>query len=145
MTQGASIITSQWTFLESELLLRNAALDVEIRLDRAALVQAPLDRLPIVLGTYREGTLEIAFEIERSHHTFGTHSSGPFSVVWWCIDLNVVPSDKRVAVSRSRDWERLERGLGEGLKAFVLQMPSNGAINQIHLVGGLIAIIRFLG
>ena len=137
MLQGANIITPQWTFLESELLLRNAALDAELRLDRAVLVQAPADCLPAVSGIYREGTSEIAFEIERSHLTFGTHSSGPFSVLWWCIDLNAVHAGERgVAASHSSDWQRLERGLGEGLQAFVLQMPSNGATNQIHLVGG---------
>lgn len=139
MLQGANIITPQWTFLESELLLRNAALDAELRLDRGVLIQAPADCLPAVSGIYREGTSEIAFEIERSHLTLGTHSSGPFSVVWWCIDLNAVHSGMRgVAANHSSDWQRLERGLGEGLQAFLLQMPSNGATNQIHLVGGFV-------
>lgn len=119
--------------------LRNAALDVEICLDRSALVHAPVDRLPAASGTYRTGTIEIAFEIERCHLMSGTHSSGPLSIVWWCIDLNDARIGRRsVAQSPDLDWHRVERGLGEGLREFVLQMPPNQAMNMIHLVGGFV-------
>jgi hypothetical protein len=133
------VIVRQWIFLESELRLRNAALDVEIWLDRSALVHAPVDRLPAVSGTYRAGTIEIAFEIERCHLMSGSHSSGPLSTVWWCIDLNDARIGRRsVAQTPGLDWHRVERGLGEGLHEFVLQMPPNGAMNMVHLVGGFV-------
>ncbi|MEH2550105.1 hypothetical protein V1283_006750 [Bradyrhizobium sp. AZCC 2262] len=61
------------------------------------------------------------------------------SIVWWCVDLNYARIGRRsLSQTPDLDWHRVQRGLGEGLQEFVLQMPPNGAMNMIHLVGGFV-------
>lgn len=146
--RGQRLVPSDavWDYDEQNLRVANAALDAELVLGQAALIDDPEHPPPVEVRS-RVGDLVTEFTIQRrpSRIYIGLLEE-PSDATWWCIDYNTM----RLRAGRRSDvisppevdprlWERFDDALRKAVYRLLFLRPGWAGKDFVRCVGGRIA------